>query len=80
MKLIKSIALGSLLLGVIGSAYAEDGSTRPQAFKENFLAEQSRLWSGDSAAKEPQHLALQQERRDFKDGSSHQATTTKDFR
>ena len=43
MKLIKTIAIGSVLLGLAGAVHAEDGSQRAEQFKQNFLAEQARL-------------------------------------
>lgn len=36
MKFVKSIAIGSLLLGLMGTAYAEGGFERAKQFNENF--------------------------------------------
>ena len=44
MKFVKSIAIGSLLLGLMGTAYAEGGFERTKQFNENFRTEQARLW------------------------------------
>ncbi len=49
MKFVKSIAIGSLLLGLTGVAYAEGGYERAKQFNENFRTEQARLWSDDSS-------------------------------
>ena len=59
MKLINTIAIGSMLLGLAGAVHAEDGSMRAQQFKQNFLAEQARLWSNDAAAQKQQIAQVQ---------------------
>ncbi len=59
MKLIKTIAIGSVLLGLAGVAQAEDGSQRSEQFKQNFLAEQARLWGNDAAAQKQQVAQVQ---------------------
>lgn len=51
MKFVKSIAIGSLLLGLVGTAYAEGGYERAKQFQENFRNEQARLWSDDSSTR-----------------------------
>ncbi|MBI6921100.1 MULTISPECIES: hypothetical protein [Pseudomonas] len=59
MKLINTIAIGSMLLGLAGAVHAEDGSMRAQQFKQNFLAEQARLWGNDAAAQKQQIAQVQ---------------------
>lgn len=81
MKLVKSIAIGSLLLGFMSSVYAEGGSERVEQFKQEFLAEQARLWNDESAEQQQQQVAAEQEqeRPDFKEGTNNQAAVTKDI-
>ncbi|MDU9402598.1 hypothetical protein RTH46_08850 [Pseudomonas sp. zfem004] len=67
MKLFKSIAIGSLLLGLMGTAYAEGGYERAKQFQENFRNEQARLWSDDSSDQNKQQVAQEQEKEN-KDG------------
>lgn len=50
MRFVKFIAVGSLLLGLMGTAYAEGGFERAKSFTEDFRAEQARLW-GDQSEK-----------------------------
>ena len=59
MKLIKTIAIGSVLLGLAGAVHAEDGSQRAEQFKQNFLAEQARLWGNDTADQKQQIAQVQ---------------------
>jgi len=59
MKLIKTIAIGSVLLGLAGVVQAEDGSQRAEQFKQNFLAEQARLWGNDGASQKQQVAQVQ---------------------
>lgn len=61
MKLIKSIAIGSLLLGFIGTAYAEGGAERARQFNQNFRADQANLWNDDSSNEQKQQVAQEQE-------------------
>ncbi len=49
MKFVKYFSIGSLLIGLTGFAFAEDGFERTKQFKENFRAEQARLWGPDSS-------------------------------
>ncbi|MNG74397.1 hypothetical protein D3C81_676700 [compost metagenome] len=59
MNRVKSIAIGSLLLGLMGSAYAESGYERAQQFTQNFRAEQARLWNDQTSDKQNQQVAQQ---------------------
>ncbi|MDT3713696.1 hypothetical protein QVM48_08650 [Pseudomonas soli] len=69
MKFVKSIAFGSLLLGLMGTAYAEGGFERAKQFHENFRNEQARIWSDDSSDQSKQRVAQEQqkERKDAKE-------------
>ncbi|CAB5579769.1 MULTISPECIES: hypothetical protein [Pseudomonas] len=67
MKFVKSIAIGSLLLGLMGTAYAEGGFERTKQFNENFRTEQARLWSDDSSDQNKQQVA-QEKKKESKDG------------
>lgn len=63
MKFVKYFSIGSLLIGLTGFAFAEDGFERTKQFKENFRAEQARLWGPDSSEQGKQKVA-QEERQD----------------
>ena len=67
MKFVKSIAIGSLLLGLMGTAYAEDGYERAKQFQENFRNEQARLWSDDASDQNKQQVA-QEQKKESKNG------------
>ena len=67
MKFVKSIAIGSLLLGLMGTAYAEGGFERAKQFNENFRTEQARLWSDDSSDQNKQQVA-QEQKKESKNG------------
>ena len=73
MKFVKSIALGSLLFGLMTTAHAEDGFDRAKKFNENFRAEQARIWSDDSSDQKKQQVAQakQKERKDAKEKSDN---------
>ncbi|AZP73490.1 hypothetical protein ACLIMJ_27245 [Pseudomonas veronii] len=66
MKFVKYFSIGSLLIGLTGFAFAEDGFERTKQFKENFRAEQARLWGPDSSEQGKQKVAQekQEERQD----------------
>ncbi|MCO7631679.1 hypothetical protein NJF54_07500 [Pseudomonas guariconensis] len=81
MKLVKTLAVGSMLLGLMGTAYAEDGFERARQFKQNFLAEQARLWGDGGVEQKQQQIAQrQQEQRDVKDAPNKPSAVTKDFK
>lgn len=69
MKRVTSIAIGSLLLGLAGSAYAEGGYERAEAFNQSFREEQARLWNDDTSKQPQQQVvqAQQQERQEKAD-------------
>ncbi|AVD93038.1 hypothetical protein D3C76_755960 [compost metagenome] len=67
MKFAKSIAIGSLLLGLVSTAYAEGGYERAKQFQENFRNEQARLWSDDSSDQNKQQIA-QEQKKESKNG------------
>ncbi|MCI1021467.1 hypothetical protein HWD96_04415 [Pseudomonas putida] len=67
MKFVKSIAIGSLLLGLMGTAYAEGGYERAKQFQENFRNEQARLWSDNSSDQNKQQFP-QKQKKERKDG------------
>ncbi|WP_043201527.1 hypothetical protein [Pseudomonas putida] len=77
MKLIKTIAIGSVLFGLAGAVHAEDGSQRAEQFKQNFLAEQARLW-GNDAAEQKQQIAQVQAKQQQQEGHA-QTAVSKDF-
>lgn len=62
MKIFKSIAVGSLLLGLMSTAYAEDGYDRAKQFNQNIRAEQTRLWGNDSSDQNKQKVAQEQQK------------------
>ncbi|MNP65539.1 hypothetical protein [Pseudomonas putida] len=74
MKLIKTIAIGSVLLGLVGAVHAEDGSQRAEQFKQNFLAEQARLW-GNDAAEQKQQIAQVQAKQQPQEGHAQTAVS-----
>lgn len=55
MKLLKCMALASLLTGLSGTAFAEGGHERVKQFNQDFRAEQARLWDSNK-----QQIAQQQ--------------------
>ncbi|AIL63570.1 hypothetical protein [Pseudomonas alkylphenolica] len=61
MRFVKFIAVGSLLLGLMGTAYAEGGFERAKSFTEDFRAEQARLWGDQSKKKNGQDAQQQKE-------------------
>ncbi len=67
MKFVKSIAIGSLLLGLMGTAYAEGGYERAKQFQENFRNEQARIWNDDSPDQNKQQVT-QEQKKEHKDG------------
>lgn len=67
MKSVKVIAICSLLLGLMGTAYAEGGYERAKQFNENFRAEQARLWGDDSSGKSKKQ-AIQEGQKERKNG------------
>lgn len=67
MKFVKSFAIGSLLFGLMGTAYAEGGYERAKQFQENFRNEQARLWSDDSSDQNKQQIP-QEQKKESKDG------------
>lgn len=77
MKLIKTIAIGSVLLGLAGAVHAEDGSQRAEQFKQAFLAEQARLWGKDTA-EQKQQIAQVQAKQQQQEGHA-QTAVSKDF-
>ncbi|WP_323615029.1 hypothetical protein [Pseudomonas putida] len=62
MKLAKSISVGTLLLGLVGTVFAEGGHERVINFNENFRAEQARLWNGDSSDQKKQQIAQESQK------------------
>ncbi|WP_449434685.1 hypothetical protein [Pseudomonas putida] len=71
MKPLKIIASCSLLLGLMGTAYAEGGYEQAKQFNENFRTEQARLWNDDSFEQDKQQVALEQQK---KRQNSHEKT------
>ena len=57
MKFVKSIAIGSLLLGLVSTAYAEGGYERAKQFNEKFRAEQALRWNDDASDQKKQQVA-----------------------
>lgn len=60
MKLVKHIAVATLLFGVLSTAHAEEGYERAKNFQENFRAEQARLWSDHSSDQNKPQIAQEQ--------------------
>ena len=61
MKLLKCMAMTSLLIGMAGTAYAEGGHERVKQFNQDFRTEQARLWHSKSLRQDDkQQVALQQ--------------------
>ena len=70
MKFVNSIAVVSLLLGLMGTAYAEGGFEQAKQFNEHFRAEQARLWNDDASDRNKQHVAHEQKKAS-KEGKEH---------
>lgn len=62
MKSLKAIAIGSMLLGLATTAFAEGGYERAKQFHENFRAEQTRLWNDGSSNQNKQQVAQEQQK------------------
>lgn len=61
MKLLKCMAMASLLIGMSGAAYAEGGHERVKQFNQDFRTEQARLWDSKSMQQgDKQQVAQQQ--------------------
>ena len=73
MKFIKLLSIGIVLTGFMSSAFAEDGFERTKNFKDNFRAEQARLWGPDVSEKSKQKIA--QEKQKEPKGLSSKSTT-----
>lgn len=60
MKLLKCMALASLLIGTTGTAYAEGGHERVKQFNQDFRTEQARLWDSKSLRQDDKQQVAQQ--------------------
>lgn len=60
MKLLKCMAMASLLTGMAGTAYAEGGHERVKQFNQDFRTEQARLWHSKSLRQDEKQQVAQQ--------------------
>nr|WP_314877567.1 hypothetical protein [uncultured Pseudomonas sp.] len=63
MKLLKCVAVASLLIGMSGTAYAEGGHERVKQFNQDFRTEQARLWDSTSLQQADKQQVSQQQKR-----------------
>lgn len=60
MKLLKCMAMASLLIGMTGTAYAEGGHERVKQFNQEFRTEQARLWDSKPMQQRDKQQVAQQ--------------------
>ena len=62
MKLLKCMAMASLLIGMTGTVYAEGGHERAKQFNKDFRTEQARLWDSKSLQQDDKQKVAQQQK------------------
>lgn len=62
MKLLRCMAMASLLIGMTRTAYAEGGHERAKQFNKDFRTEQARLWDSKSLQQDDKQKVAQQQK------------------